>query len=141
MALISKRPRWFYPFAGIIERCWQHHGACEHLNLKTAYDTETHEWLILASPVFQEVLGGADDGKQVWTAFTFNADAFLRAPGVFVERFAVSSYCARYDAAPKLVFVGKYRSHPIRLTVLLEPQAGSPTAEIIDTLRNEVRAK
>jgi len=63
MAVIDKRPPWFDRFARLIERLWEHHG-CASLNVTSAFDTESREWMIVAAPVFQEVLGGEDDGKR-----------------------------------------------------------------------------
>lgn len=68
MAVIDKRPPWFDRLTRLIERSWDHHGACMSLHFASVFDTESREWRIVAAPVFQEVLGGEDDGKKVWTS-------------------------------------------------------------------------
>ena len=74
MAVIDKRSPWFARFTRLIEKCWAHHGPCVNLHVASAFDTDRREWLIVVAPVFQEVLGGEDDGKTVWTGFVFHAD-------------------------------------------------------------------
>ena len=39
---------------------------------KSALEVENGLWLFRAAPVFQEIFGGKDDGKTVWTGFEFH---------------------------------------------------------------------
>ena len=111
--ILHNSPKWYKKFISLIESCWEHHGPCMHLHSRCAYDTEGGEWCITVAPVFQEVLGGENDGKKVWTGFIFHNDIFFKADGVFVERFAASSLCHQCSPKPRLMFRGKYRGHKI----------------------------
>jgi hypothetical protein len=137
MAFIEKRPPWFNRFTRLVKRAWVNHGPCENIRLSSAFDTDISEWLIVAAPVFQEVLGGEDDGKIVWTGFVFNTEKLLRA--MAVESISAGSVCNECSPTPTLVIRGRYRGHRVSLKVLLEPVPGSPVVEVIDTLRCEIR--
>ena len=104
---------------------------------KSAFDTESGEWLIVAAPVFQEVLGGEDDGKKVWTGFVFHAGTLLRA--LTDIRLTAASYCTQSNPTPQVTIQGKYRGHRVSLKVLMEPLASQPVVEIIDTIKFEIR--
>jgi hypothetical protein len=97
------------------------------------------QWLFRASPVFQEVYGGKDDGKIVWTGFEFNVFKLYREMSVYGE--SITSYCTHCTPTPAITFRGNYRGHMVTLTVLLEPVPGSLPVEIVDTIRAEIRAK
>jgi hypothetical protein len=105
------------------------------------FDSDRKEWLITVAPVFQEVLGGEDDGKKVWTGFIFHGDLFCKADGVYVKHFAASSLCNLCSRHPRLMFRGKYRGHKIYLQVFLEPPDDTEAVEIVDTIKSEVREK
>jgi hypothetical protein len=138
MALIEMHPpSWFDRFSRLIERSWAHHGPCSNLHVSCAFDSG--EWLIVAAPVFQEVLGGEDDGKTVWTGFVFHTEKLLRA--MTVESISAASVCHECSPTPALVIRGWYRGDRVCLKVLLEPLPGSPVAEVIDTLKFEIRRK
>lgn len=138
MAVIDKRPPWFDRFTRLIEKCWAHHGPCSHLHITSAFDTERRAWLIVAAPVFQEVLGGEEDGKKGWTGFAFHAEKLLRA--MTEVRLSVGSYCVHCNPVPKATIQGRYRGHRVSVQLLLEPGLGSPVVEVIDTLKFEIRA-
>ena len=74
MTFIENRSPWFDRFIRLIEWSWRHHGPCSNLHVSCAFDNDSGEWVIVAAPVYQEVLGGEDDGKTVWTGFVFEAD-------------------------------------------------------------------
>ena len=137
MAVIEKRPPWFDRFTRLIERSWAHHGPCGTLHFASAFDTESGEWLIVAAPVFQEVLGGEDDGKKVWTGFVFHAGTLLRA--LTDIRLTAASYCTQSNPTPQVTIQGRYRGHRVSLKVLMEPLASQPVVEIIDTIKFEIR--
>ena len=92
-----------------------------------------------AAPVFQEVYGGKDDGKVVWTRFEFHEAKLMRAMKVF-GIVASSSYTESIPI-PAITIRGEDRSHMVNLTVFLEPPPGTPVVEVIDTLKHEVRTK
>jgi hypothetical protein len=137
MNFIEKRPPWFARFARLIERSWAHHGPCGNLHVSCAFDNDSGEWVIVAAPVFQEVLGGEDDGKTVWTGFVFQPDKLLRA--MAVESISTASVCQQCCPTPTVVIRGRYRGHRVHLKVLLEPVPGSSVIEIIDMLKHEIR--
>ena len=138
MSLIEKRPPWFARFTRLLERSWKHHGPCTNLHVSSAFDSDSGEWAILAAPVFQEVLGGEDDGKTVWTGFVFNTEKLLRA--MVVESISAASVCNQCNPTAAVVIRGRYRGDRITLKVLLEPVPGSPVVEIMDTLMHEIRS-
>ena len=135
MAVVEKRPFWFDHFKRLVEKGWEYRGACKNFHLQSALQVENGLWLFRAAPVFQEVYGGKDDGKTVWAGFEFHTDKLMR--GMKVYRISAASA----PPAPSVTIHAEYRSHMVRLTVLLEPPPGSPVVEIIDTLKNEVRMK
>jgi hypothetical protein len=137
MTFTKERPSWFDRLARLIKRSWAHHGPCSNLHISAALDNDSGEWLILAAPVFQEVLGGEDDGKTVWTGFVFQTDKLLR--GIAVESISAASVCNECSPTPTLVIRGRYRRHRVCLKVLLEPVPGSPVVEVIDTLKCEIK--
>jgi hypothetical protein len=139
MTFIEKRPPWFDRFTRLIERSWAHHGPCRNLHVSSALDTDIGEWLIVAAPVFQEVLGGEDDGMMVWTGFVFHTEKLLRA--MAVESISAASVCQECSPTPAIVIRGRYRGHRVRLKILLEPSPESPVVEVIDTLTCQVRRK
>ena len=137
MAIVEKRPFWFPGFKRLIEKCWNHHGPCKSIHLYSALDVEKGQWYFRASPVFQEVYGGKDDGKTVWTGFEFNV--FKLCPEMSVHSESVTSCRTHCNPTPAITFRGNYRGHIITLTVLLEPVPGSRPVEIVDTLTGGVR--
>ncbi len=137
MAVVEKHPFWFDQFRRVVEKCWDHHGPCGSVRLDSALDVENGLWLLRAAPVFQEVFGGEDDGKQVWTGFEFHAFRLMRAMTVW--GVSATSCCSDCNPTPTITIQGSYRSHTIRLTICLEPIPGTPVVEIIDTLKNEIR--
>jgi hypothetical protein len=141
MPVIEKKPKWADKFASLVDSCWEHHGPCAHIHFKWAWDTDNKCWYILAAPVWQEVLGGEDDGKKVWTGFVFHSDAFAQANGIFIEKNAISSTCNSCSISPRALFAGKFRTHAISFQVYLEPLQDQPVVEIIDTINNTITEK
>jgi hypothetical protein len=139
VAVVEKRPFWFDQFRRLVEKSWDHHGPAGSVRLDSALEIENGLWLFRASPVFQEVFSGKDDGKIVWTGFEFHTDKLMR--GMTVWGVSCKSCCPDCISTPTITIRGSYRAHSIRLTILLEPIPGSPVVEIIDTLKCEIRPK
>lgn len=97
-------------------------------------------WQIGAAPVFQEVYGGTDDGKRVWSAFEFDIAGFLVEPDVEVDECGAMSFQESTDTRPFIGFVGSYKGQPFVFQLNLEPIPDTEPLEIIDTLKNEVRS-
>jgi hypothetical protein len=126
-------------FRQAVEKHWQHHGNCHHL-LWSIKERDDEVWQIEAAPVYQEVLGGEDDGKKVWTGFEFDLSGFLAEQEVFALGFGAVSYCVDCNATPIIAVRGRYQGQPFVMKLHLEPIPESEPVEIIDTLKGEVRA-
>jgi hypothetical protein len=136
-----RQPKWITRLIDRIHANWQYHAPCNHIDVQAFWDEEYGAWRVRAAPVFQEVLGGEDDGKKVWAGFVFEMGQFSRSPGVRVQEQAVASYCNECTPFPKLMAKGKFEGHPFLLHVYLEPIADSDTVEVIDTITKEIREK
>lgn len=137
----KKFPKWIPIFYDTISKHWQHHAPCEHINLKAEWVKETKCWHIQAAPVFQEILGGEDDGKKVWAGFLFDMMDFSRDEGVWIQEQAYMSVCKECTSNPKIMSKGKFRGRNFYLHIFLEPPEGSDSVEVIDTIKKEIREK
>ena len=96
-------------------------------------------WQIGAAPVFQEVYGGTDDGKRVWSAFEFHILDFLAEPDLIVRECGAMSYEEATNTRPFIAFVGSYKGQPFVFRLNLEPIPDTEPLEIWDTLQGIVR--
>lgn len=135
------RPRWVQRLLKLIAKYWRHHGPCNSIHFDARYLPDSLVWEVEASPAFQEVFGGEQDGQQVWTGFIFEAGEFSRETGLWLQDFAVASQCAACCPRPKMMMKGKFRGHNVFVTIALEPQKGTAPAELLDTIKREVRPK
>jgi HEAT repeat protein len=125
-------------FQEVVRRHWNYHS----LSNQVAWTTEEEESGRLrfdVAPVLQEVLGGEDDGKRVWSGFEFDLYGFSLEPGIEFRDVGVMSQSIEHADAPLLGLSGQYFNQPFVLRIHLEPVVGSETREIVDTIRNEVR--
>lgn len=122
-----------------VENHWHHHGNCHHLNW-SVFERDDDVWQIGVAPIFQEVFGGEDDGKNVWMGFELDLSGFFAEPGVFALEFGAVSYCIDCNATPIIGVRGRYQGVPFVMKLHLEPIPDSDPVEIIDTLNGEVRA-
>ena len=125
-------------FKQAVERHWQHHAMCQHLLWKVEQGNDGEQ--IEVAPVFQEVVGGEQDGMTVWSGFRFDFSSFLAERGVLVDGLLASSYCQGCSDTPYLLVSGSYFGRAFSLRLHLEPIPGTAPVEIIDTLKNETRA-
>ena len=132
-------PKWTKRLFFLIHRHWQYHSPCEHINIKAYFDVENKLWQIHAAPVYQEVYGGDDDGKKVWAGFLFDMGNFSRETGVWIQEYAVSSYCNECTEHPKIMARGKFQGHQIYFHIFLEPIAETEAVELIDTINFQIR--
>jgi hypothetical protein len=137
----TNRPRWVRRLVKLIEKHWRHHGPCNSIHFDARYSPDSLAWEIEAAPAYQEILGGEQDGQQVWTGFIFEAGEFSKETGLWLQNFAVASQCAACCPCPKMMLKGKFRGHNVFVTIALEPQKGSEPAELLDTITREVRPK
>lgn len=96
-------------------------------------------WQIEIAPVFQEVVGGPDDGLKVWPGFQFDTLGFSNEAGVQVTSLVAKSRCADSAPLPSISIQGEYFGEPFSLRVFLEPKRDSVIREILDYHRHEVR--
>jgi hypothetical protein len=132
-------PRWVQKIIYLVHKNWNYHAPCLNINSRASFDKVQKVWQIEAAPVYQEVFGGNEDGKKVWAGFIFDIGDFSKENGVWVQEFAVASYCNECNEHPKLMIKGKYKGHRFLLNVFLEPVPTTKIAEIIDVIRHEIR--
>lgn len=135
-----KVPKWVKNFYQVIYNNWQHHAPCEHVSTKAEWDEDTKCWHIHAAPVWQEILGGEDDGKRVWAGFLFEFGDFSRVDGMWVQEQAFFSVCSECTPYPKTLTKGRFRGHRFYFHLLLEPPEEMDSVEVLDIINQEVRA-
>ena len=96
-------------------------------------------WQIGSAPVFQEVYGGTDDGKRVWSAFEFDIGGFLVESDVELDECGAMSFEQATNTRPFIGFVGTYKDKPFAFQLHLEPIPDTEPWEILDTIKDEVR--
>lgn len=134
-----KTPKWIKQFYQAIYDNWQHHAPCDHVNTKAEWCEDTKCWHIHAAPVWQEILGGEDDGKRVWAGFLFEFGNFSRVDGMWIQRQAFSSVCNECTPYPKTICKGRFKGHRFYFHLLLEPPAEMESVEVLDIIKQEVR--
>lgn len=126
-------------FQEVIRIRWSYHSPGEQVH----WSSERHKdgtWHIAASPVFQEMWGGAEDGKRVWSAFVVCLWGLSQAAGIeFTNLYAISQR-VDHSPTPFVQVTGEYFGQPFSLRVYMEPIPNSETKELVDTVRQEVRA-
>ena len=134
-------PKWVKRLGVVIEKYWKHHGPCQSLNFHIEYSEEYKTWNFSVAPVFQEVFGGEDDGKKVWTGFLFEAGKFTRATSIEVQDWAIASACEHCSPYPKLMMKAKYRGHRVLIQIVMEPPTDTDAIEVVDVVSHEIRRK
>ncbi|HQX53627.1 MAG TPA: hypothetical protein PLY87_20970 [Planctomycetaceae bacterium] len=94
---------------------------------------------ISMTPVFQQILGGPEDGTLVWASFSMRLNELFAEPHLEVTEFGFRSYCEKNTPTPIIGIRGNYKQHPFTLTIHLEPLLESDPIEVIDTIRNQTR--
>jgi hypothetical protein len=136
-------PKWMNRLFKSIKSQWNHHGPCNSVSFtvdKVESDDGFNVYHIIACPVTQEIYGGEEDGKIVWTGFIFEVADWLKIPGIQVDDFAVGSLCVGCEVKPRFMMKGKFEGRRIFLEVLLEPQ-DEKVVEVIDSIRKKVIRK
>jgi hypothetical protein len=132
-------PKWVSKVIFLIHKNWHYHTPCKNINNKVFFDEYRNTWQIEMAPVYQEVYGGNEDGKKTWAGFIFDVFDFSRENGVWVQEYAIASYCKDCNENPKIMMKGKYRGRNFYLHILLEPSPETGISEIFDVIRHEVR--
>lgn len=125
-------------FQEAVRSHWNYHALSEKVCWKAEQD-ETGVWQCEITPVMQEILGGEDDGKRVWSGFEFHLSGFGHEPGVELLDYGAASRCDDDTPIPFLGIEGKYFGEPFVLRVGLEPLPNSEAKEIVDVVRQVVR--
>lgn len=127
-------------FRDAIRPHWMYYQLCNMMNwfVFTREDSVTH---IEISPPFQITYGGAECGKKVWSPFEFDVLGFLGEEGIDdLEKCGVVSFSAQDHHCPFIGIIASFRGKPFSLRIHLEPQAETEPREIVDRIKNEVRA-
>lgn len=126
-------------FKTIVERHWNYHRpSCRHRLWSERVENDVMQ--LEVAPIYQEVLGGEQDGLRVWTAYSMRLSDLFSEPGLEVTEVGFRTYCLECNQTPFVGVRGKYKGHPFVLMIHLEPIPESQTVEIIDTIKNETRA-
>jgi hypothetical protein len=126
-------------FKAAVERHWKYHRPCRH-RLWSSERLEDGKMKLSSVPVFQEILGGDQDGLQVWTAYEMNLTDFFAEPGIEVNEVGFRSLCIECTPNPFVGIRGRYKGHPFILTIYMQPIDDTEPVEIIDTINNQTRA-
>jgi hypothetical protein len=132
-------PKWVYSFAEIVNHHWTYHAPCESFNIDANYDKQDKIWNLKIAPIFQEIYGGEDDGKKVWSPYEFSVFPFLQEPEIWFQTLNVFSRCKECESFAKMTFSGKYKKYFFSLDIFLEPHKESPAEEIIDMIEEKIR--
>lgn len=124
-------------FKQVVERHWHHHAPCHHLLWRVTESDKGEQ--IEVSPVYQEVVGGEQDGQRVWSGFGFDVSGFVAERGVLVQSVVASSYCVECSQTPYVGIKGMYLGKPFGLRLHLEPIPDTPPVEVIDTIKMQLR--
>jgi len=92
------------------------------------------------APVFQQIVGGPDDGMLVWASFSMRLNELFAEPHLEVTEFGFRSYCEKNTPTPIIRIRGTYKQLLFTLTIHLEPLLETDPIEAIDTINNQTRA-
>src|SRR5450432_2751641 len=95
-------------FKTIVEKHWKYHRPCLH-RLWAVEPVEDGVMQLFVSPIFQEVLGGSEDGMRVWSAYSMHASDLFSEPGLEVGEFGLRSLCIECTQLPFFGVRGKYK--------------------------------
>lgn len=128
-------------FQEAVRSHWNYHALSEQVCWKAEQDEKDEKgvWQCEITPVMQEIFGGEDDGKGVWSGFDFHLSGFGHEPGVELLDYGAASRCDDDTPIPFLGIEGKYFGQDFVLRVGLEPLPNSDAKEILDVVRQVVR--
>ena len=119
---------------------WMYHQLCNSMNWSVIQRRESVTTIEIAPP-FQIVYGGAEDGKIVWSPFEFDVFGFLGEEGFDdIEKCGVVSFSENDLHGPFVEIVGSFRGRRFAIRIHLEPQPETDVREVVDRIKNEVRA-
>jgi hypothetical protein len=127
-------------FRDVVRSHWVYHGLCNMMNW-SVFQREDEVTQIEVCPPYQIVYGGPDDGRKVWTPFQFQVLDFLNEADLDeVQECGVMTYSLQDGHGPFIGIVGSYRGKQFALRIHLEPDPATEPLELIDRIKNEVRA-
>ena len=125
-------------FKAAVERHWKYHRPCRH-RMWSSERLEDGTMKLSAAPIFQEILGGDQDGMKVWSAFEMNLSDFFTEPGIEITEVGFRSVCIECTPTPFVGVRGKYKGQSFVLLIHLQPIPDTEPVEIIDTIKNTTR--
>jgi len=125
-------------FRDIIRPHWIYHGQCKLINW-SVFKRDDEVTQVEIAPPFQIVYGGPEDGKKVWSPFQFHVLDFLNELDE-VQECGAMTYSLQDNHGPFIGIVGSYRGKKFAMRIHLEPDPTTEPLELIDRIRNEVRA-
>lgn len=93
----------------------------KNLNSKKKSDGE---WQLKVSPVYQEVLGGIEDGAKKVSCFTMDLTKLILAPHWEILQICTGTYCSfcqNHDGIPSVRVSAKFKNKPVEITIYLQP--------------------
>jgi hypothetical protein len=126
-------------FRDVIRSHWVYHGMCNMMNW-SVFTRDDWVTQIEIAPPYQIVYGGPEDGKKVWTPFEFDIGILNEPDFDEVRESGVVTYSVQDNHGPFIAIVGNYRGKPFALRIHLEPDPTTEPLEVVDRIRNEVRA-
>jgi hypothetical protein len=134
-------PSWIRDIQRVIRKNWHPLGLTDALNWLIEEDDQG--WSIQMAPVYQEVVGGEQDGDVVWTPFVLDLGNLLQdlAPVLRVAGFAATCPHMQFGTGPMLLIDGRYGEAPIAIAVHLEPPAEASATEVLDVIQQHVYPK
>ena len=126
-------------FQRTVRSQWNYHSPCDQVAWQSEL-LENGTCRFDIAPVYQELWGGENDGKRVWTALDYDLAGLSREPGIEFDGFGGASKWEGHTKTAFLGISGNYFGEPFVLRIHLEPFPGSPTREVVDVLRHEIRA-
>jgi hypothetical protein len=118
-----------------VERHWDHSSPC--MSIHWSADEADGVLAFEAAPCIQEILGGADDGSRVWSAFTFDVSGFTAEPDIEIERITVESACNACCRMAAVSIHGRIQDRPFVLRLFQEPISGEPQ-EGLDAINQRI---
>jgi hypothetical protein len=129
---------WIDRLKRAVESCWQYHNPALNIGWFQTFDL-FNPVILFAYPVYQEIVGGRDDGLKVWTGYSFSLSELMKTDGLKVKNIVVASQCSHCNPHPLLEMAGTFEDHAFDLMILLEPKQDTEAVELLDIAAQCVR--
>jgi hypothetical protein len=121
-----EHPPWVEDVAHKLAKCWRSGGGTTIL----VNQCEEGHWHLVCCPSLRELVGGENDGGQVYARFQLNIGKVMR---FFDTLPKVIFDAAMEEAHPFVVFIGKISGEEVQLAVVSGPVPGQPATELAYT--------